>query len=146
MLKDTLGIRGEVSIIVKDSNGNIKQSLHIPNLVVASGKEHIASRLAGTSSGIMSHMALGSGATSPVGSNAALESELGRVQLLSYSPSGASVTATATFASGVATGGITEAGLFNDDVDGTMLCRTTFPIVNKEEGDSITVSWMITVS
>ena len=41
-------------------------------------------------------------------------------------------------------GSIKEAGIFNDD--GTMLCRTVFLPVNKEDGDSITVTWVITIN
>ena len=43
-------------------------------------------------------------------------------------------------------GGITEAGIFNDDTVGTMLARTVFPIVNKGDDDSMTITWTITVS
>jgi hypothetical protein len=27
-----------------------------------------------------------------------------------------------------------------------MLCRTTFPVVNKAAGDSIAVTWVVTIS
>lgn len=41
-------------------------------------------------------------------------------------------------------GSIKEAGIFNDD--DTMLCRTVFLPVNKEHGDSITITWVITIN
>lgn len=41
-------------------------------------------------------------------------------------------------------GSIKEAGIFN--ADGTMLCRTVFLPVNKEDGDSITITWVITIN
>jgi len=41
-------------------------------------------------------------------------------------------------------GSIKEAGIFN--ADGKMLCRTVFLPVNKEHGDSITITWVITIN
>jgi hypothetical protein len=41
-------------------------------------------------------------------------------------------------------GSIKEAGIFNSG--GTMLCRTVFLPVNKEDGDSITITWVITIN
>jgi hypothetical protein len=41
-------------------------------------------------------------------------------------------------------GSIKEAGIFN--AAGKMLCRTVFLPVNKEDGDSITITWVITIN
>ena len=80
-------------------------------------------------------------------------SEAGRVATSSFSSGGTSgneVTATATFPAGTGTGSITEAGIFNPATaggsGGTMMCRTTFPVVSKAAGDSIAVTWKVTVS
>jgi len=59
---------------------------------------------------------------------------------------GLNFTYVATFGAGTGTGAVTEAGLFNAASGGTMLCRTVFPVVNKQSGDSMTVSWVVTVS
>lgn len=72
------------------------------------------------------------------------------------------ITYTATFAAGestgfstsatpAGTGEIVEAGIFdhqtNDFAAGArMLCRTTFLPVNKEAGDSMTITWQVTIS
>jgi hypothetical protein len=50
------------------------------------------------------------------------------------------------FPAGTATGAITEAGIFNAATGGTMLCRTTFPVINKGSADSLAVTWVVTVS
>ena len=47
----------------------------------------------------------------------------------------------ATFAPGVCTGALTEAGVFNALAAGTMSCRTVFDTVNKGASDSITLTW-----
>lgn len=145
-LKEELGIRGELTIVVRDKNNNIKQAIHVPNLVVTAGKQYIASRMAGNSATVMSHMAIGEGAAIPVAGDTSLGTELGRSALTTFSATSNTVTATANFAAGVGTGSITEAGIFNATPAGTMLCRTTFPVVNKAAGDAIAISWVITIS
>lgn len=137
---------GELSITVRDQVGRLKQTLVVPNLVVTSGKVYTAKRMAGTTANVMSHMAIGTGTASPVVGDTALGTQVGRVTLLTFSPSSNTITATATFGSGVGTGAITEAGIFNEASGGDMLCRTTFPVVNKASGDTISISWVITVS
>lgn len=145
-LNENLKIKGELTIVHKDSNDKIKNVVHIPNLVVTAGKQYIASRMVSNSTSIMSQMAIGTGTVTPAVGDTVLGTEAGRVALASFSSSGATVTATATFPAGTGTGAITEAGILNAPSAGTMLCRTTFPVVNKAAGDSIAITWIITVS
>lgn len=145
-LKEQLGITGKLTIIIRDRYNNIKKAFEVPNLVVTSGKQYIASRMAGSTATVMSHMAIGSSAASPVAGDTSLGGELGRTTLTTFSSSSNTITATANFESGVGTGAVSEAGIFNSDIGGTLLCRTTFPVVNKEPGDSIAISWVITIS
>lgn len=145
-LNENLKMRGELTIIHKNSNGKIKNVINVPNLVVTAGKQYIASRITGTSSNVMTHMAIGTGTATPAVGDTTLGTEAGRVTLASFSATGTSVTATATFPAGTGTGAITEAGILNAASAGTMLCRTTFPVVNKAAGDSIAITWVITVS
>ena len=149
---ENLKMKGELAIVVRDSQGQIKQTLHVPNLVVTVGKNYIASRMASGTTTVMSHMSIGTGTATPVVGDQALGTEAGRVGLSSFTASANQVTATATFPAGTGTGAITEAGIFNTSTggDGTLskalLCRTTFPVVNKAAGDSIAITWVITVS
>jgi hypothetical protein len=145
-LQEDMKVRGELSIVVRDFEGKIKQTLHVPNLVVTNGKNYIASRMVGTASTVMSHMAIGTGTATPVVGNSTLGTEAGRVALSSFTATANAVTATATFPAGTGTGAITEAGIFNASTSGALLCRTTFPVVNKASGDSIAITWVITVS
>jgi hypothetical protein len=145
-LQENLKMKGELNIVVRDQEGNIKEEMLVPNLVVTVGKNFIASRMVGTSSAIMSHMAIGTSTTTPAVANTTLGTEAGRVTLASSSASTNQVTYTATFPAGTGTGAITEAGIFNASTSGTLLCRTTFPVVNKAAGDSIAVTWVVTVS
>lgn len=145
-LQENMNIKGELSIVVRDFEGKIKQTLHVPNLVVTNGKNYIASRMVGVASTVMSHMAIGTGTATPIVGDSTLNVEAGRVALSSFTASTNAVTGTATFPAGTGTGAITEAGIFNAASSGALLCRTTFPVVNKAAGDSIAITWVITVS
>ena len=145
-LQENLKAHGELTISVFDRNGNLKEAKKVPNLVVTVGKNYIASRMVGTSSTVMSHMAIGTGTGTPIAGDTTLGTEAGRVALTAFTASTNTVTATATFSAGTGTGAITEAGILNNSSGGTLLCRTTFPVVNKAAGDSIAITWVVTVS
>ena len=145
MLNDQLKITGDVVVEITGADGQIKDRREIKNLVVATGKTFIASRIVGTPTA-MSHMAIGSNSTAAATNDAALGAELGRVALSSSTSSGAVVTYVATFPAGTGTGAVVEAGVFNDPTAGTMLCRTVFAVVNKGVDDAMSITWAITVS
>lgn len=140
-INDQLQLTGHLQIHIND-----ELVRDIDNLVVTAGKNFVASRIVGTSSGVMSHMAIGSGTSAAAAGNTALGTELGRVSLTSGTASSAVVTYVATFAAGTGTGAVTEAGLLNASSSGTMLARTVFSVVNKGANDSMTVTWTVTVS
>lgn len=147
MINDSIKVKGNLDIVLKDADGNVKDSRSVRNLLVDDGAEYIASRMI-TNSGLMSHMAIGEGTTSPVAGNDALENQDGsRVAFDSGFPtrSGAAITYSATFGSGY-TGTITEAGIFDAATNGTMLCRTTFNPISKASVDTMQISWTVTIT
>lgn len=147
MLLDKMKAKGKVGIVLKDANGNIKETREIDNLVVDAGLDYIASRMGGTSAGVMSHMALGSGTTAASAAQTDLVSILGsREALDSTTVTDNTIQYVASFEAGDATGAVTEAGIFNASTAGTMLCRTVFSVVNKAADDTMSVTWTITIS
>lgn len=150
MIRDSIKATGALNITLYDANRNIKQQLSVPNLVVTVGKNVIADRLIDASSSVMSHMAVGedSGTILPLAaSNVELGDQTGaRVALTSITRSNNVITYTASFADGVSTGALTEAGIFNASTAGDMLCRTTFPVINKEASDFLTINWNVTIN
>ena len=148
MIKDNFQISGKLRIVVTDALGVVKVDKEEKNLVVTAGKGYIASRMVGTASAVMSHMAVGTDSTAAVVGQTALLAQItgGRVALTSGTASGAIVTYVATFGAGVGSGAIVEAGIFNDSTAGTMLCRTVFDVVNKGADDSMQVTWTVTVA
>ena len=147
MINEDLKLRGDVAIVLKDKDGNVKDSREIHNLVVSAGLEFICSRMAGTSAGVMSHMALGSDTTAAAAGQTDLLSILGaREALDSSTASNNTVTYVSSFEAGEGTGAVTEAGVFNAASSGTMLCRTVFAVVNKAADDTMSVTWTITLT
>ena len=146
---EVLKITGALTVTLFDKNGNVKDKRDAKNLVVSAGKTFIASSMTKTttnSPAAMTHMAIGTGTTTPAVGQTTLTTEAGRVTLASGTASSNQVTYTATFPAGTGTGAITEAAILNASTGGTMLCRTTFPVVNKAAGDSIAVTWVVTIS
>ena len=141
MIKDKFKLKGKLSIAL---NGEVVRE--VDNLVVTSGKNYVASRMKDATATAMSKMAIGSGSTAAAAGNTALGTELGRVSLTSTTVTNNEVAYVATFGAGTGTGAITEAGLFNANSGGTMLCRTVFSVVNKGSADSMTITWTVTVS
>lgn len=146
LTNETLKVTGKLKIDVFAQDGSLKETREIPNLVVTVGKEFIASRMVGTASSVMSHMAVGTSSTTPAAGDTTLGTETARVALTSGTASGAVSTYVATFPAGTGTGALQEAGIFNASSSGTMLCRTTFSVVNKGASDAMTITWTVTIS
>lgn len=146
MNQEVLKASGALRVVVTGKDGKVKEDRQFKNLVVTVGKNFVASRMVGTSSAAMSHMAVGTGTTAPAAGDTTLQTQAGRVALGGSSVAGSVVTYTATFPAGTATGALTEAGIFNDATTGTLLCRTTFAVVNKGVDDAMSVTWTVTIS
>lgn len=177
MLTDEiLKLRGSVDIKVWGPTGELKEDRYIPNLVVQTGKNYIATRMIGTSNATavattnsttscMTHMALGTSTTTAAVNDTTLVSEVAvagdiaaysRANVASTTQSTGVVTYVAVFGTNNPqrtntsnTTAITEAGIFNSSsaaLGGTMLCRTTFAAVNKGNDDTLQITWSITVS
>ena len=139
---------GAVRILVTGSDGSVKHEQNIKNLVVTSGLDYIASRIKDATATVMSHMAVGSGTTAAALGQTALVTESARVALTSTIVSSNAVEYAATFPAGTpaALTALTEAGVFNAATGGTMLCRTVFAAVNKDVGDTMSITWTVTIS
>lgn len=151
MVNDSIKAKGTLQLTLIDENGQIKQQDEL-NLVVNTGLGYIASRMKDTTAGAMSHMGVGTGTTAAAATNTGLESALGSrvaldsTTLVTTTATDDSVQYVATFGSGVSTGAITEAGIFNASSAGTMLCRTVFPVINKGSLDTLVITWKVTVA
>jgi hypothetical protein len=149
MIDETIKVTGAVSIKIFGPDGVEKDSREIKNLVVSAGKTFIAASMLKTTSNspaAMTHMAVGTSGTTAAAGDTALGGELARVALGSATSASNVVTYTAIFPAGTGTGALQEAGIFNASSAGTMLCRTTYSVVNKGAADAMSITWTITVS
>ncbi len=142
MINENFEVTGAVVI---RKNGEIVKE--IPNTIVTTGKNDIASLITG-SGAVITHMGVGTGTTGVVAGDTALETEVDRNALVTSG--GVASTNTVEFESvwnaGDGTGALTEAGLFSASTGGTMLARTVFSVVNKSASDILTITWTVTVS
>jgi len=139
---------GELKIVVTAPDGTVKHEQEVKNLVVTTGLGFIASRMKDTTATAMSHMAIGTNSAAAAAGNTTLGTESARVALASTTPTGAAVAYVATFPAGTPASltAINEAGLFNASSAGTMLCRTVFSVVNKDAGDTMSITWTVTMA
>lgn len=113
-LQSSVKLTGHLSIKKYNDKDELIYETEVPNLVVAAGKEFLASRIISNSTyGVMTNMGVGDDSSVPVLSQTALVNELARVPFNTATASGSSVTFTGIFLPGTATGNLTEAGIFN---------------------------------
>jgi hypothetical protein len=141
MFDSSLKLTGHLSVSI---NGEVVRE--IPNLVVTTGKNYVASRMKDATATAMSHIAIGTGSSAAAAGNTALGTEAARVALTSTTVSTNTVTYVGTFPAGSGTGAITESGIFNASSAGTLLCRTVFSVVSKASTDQMTITWVVTAS
>ncbi len=136
-------LTGSVQLLL---NGRCIKELN--NLVVDSGLNLIAERLKDNATAVPSHIAIGTDATVPTGSQTALGAEIAREALSGVAIVAANtITFAANFAAGVGTGALIEAGLFNAGSGPDMIARTLFSgVVTKGAGDSLGIVWTFTIS
>lgn len=147
MVLDKVKAKGTLVVTLTGPDGKVRDSREINNLVVDVGLDFIASRMEGVTSGVMSHMGVGSGTTAAAAGNTDLETIIGsRVVLASSTVTANAIEYVASFPAGTSTGAITEAGVFNASTVGTMLCRTVFAVVNKLSTDSLSITWTVTIN
>lgn len=148
--EEFLKMTGKLDIVVYDENGNVKESVEVPNIVTTAGKTFIASRIAGTSSAVMGWMEVGTSTqAAAVGDTALILPVSGSRTATTVSggtPSANTVQYVTTFPAGTGTGALTEAGIFNASTAGTLLCRTVFSVINKGASDSMTITWTVTIN
>lgn len=146
-LNETVKLKGSVKKQLFDESGVCIYEHTDHNLIVTTGFNYTASYLATGTPPFMSYMGLGTGSTPPTSGNTGLQTPLPTyVQGTLSSPSSAVWQNVTTFGPGVNTGAITEAGVFNDSSGDVMLARQVFAVINKGSGNSLVVTWQISLS
>lgn len=137
-------LKGLVKIELFDKEGNLKDFRLFENTFMSTGDAHVADQLdVSPDEAAMGYMAIGSDDTTKVIGDTALNDEIDRNPLSANYPDQLSdtddndVVYKATWAAADGTGAITEAGIFNSSIGGSMLAGSTFSVINKGAADKI---------
>jgi len=147
-IKEGLGLKGHINLKLYGPDGKLKTERDVKNVIVTVGKNFLATWLAQATQAtpFMNYVGLGTG------TNAAAAGDIDLQTPVSPRVAGVLTDSTnvwenqATFGPGIATGAITESGLFSVLTSGTLMARQVFPVVNKLAGDTIVFTWQITIS
>lgn len=118
-LKDSnINITGSLTIKKFNSNNELTQELHVPNLVVKTGKEYIMNRMVGNTPDVINLMAIGTSGTQPALDNTALFSKIAEFPIDEPITSATDVTIeySALFDATTRIGNVVEAGLFSASI------------------------------
>lgn len=141
-----INIKNNVHIELFGPDGTLKDERHVHNLITTVGLAHIADQMeSAPGEAPMSHMAVGTnGAGGVLVGDTTLNTEVDRNALTSFLQSTNTVIYIGDWAAGDATATLTEAGIFNAAVAGTLLCHAAFAGIVKGASDTLKITWTIT--
>lgn len=148
--QESVKLSGAVHVRLIGADGIVKQEHSNHNLVVTVGKTYLAAWLAAASQAgkFMSFVGLGTSTTPAASGDTALGTELAggsyARQLGALTSSSNVWTNTVTFSPGIATGAVTEAGLFTAVTSGTLFAHQVFSVYNVAAGDTLQITWSVT--
>jgi len=154
-MKTRIGLKGLLIITLRDRKGRIKKQIKKRNVITNVGKAQVAGLINGLVTSPFVYIAFGSGTTPASETDTALEAEIARKagsvsrETTNVTNDTAVIETTFSSADGLTgTSDVSEAGLFDDPTAGNMLARQTFTAftVNWDQGDTLTITWKITVS
>ena len=153
MAGESMGLSGQVNMVLRDSYGYIKEERDGPNTVTNAGIAEIVKLASSEAADAFTHVALGTDDTGAAVTDTTLGAEIdsdgGERDASTVS---AETVNTADDTIQLISGwnftgalSITESGVFNDASAGTMLCRQTFTTLPVDDGDSLIITWKVTL-
>lgn len=140
-MNEIISLVGEVEILL--NNVVVVQK---KNLIVQVGKNFLANAVLNNSTSPFVAIAVGTGTTAATINDTTLQTEIYRSAYTSSNITANVITLTQMLNAGVATGSLSEAGIFNNAVSGgTMLSHIVFNTISKLSVDTLTLTWTITV-
>ena len=155
--QEQVGMKGFIKIDHFDRSGHLIESVETPNTVVNAGFTEVAGLFCSDVAGsytAFDYIGVGTGTTAATYTNTQLVAEVTNSGLARAASTGTltdvNVTNdTAQFVhqfSVTDTQAVTESAVFNAGAAGTMLCRQTFSAINVADGDTLQITWKVTVS
>lgn len=140
-MNEAISLVGEVEILL--NNIVVVQK---KNLIVQAGKNFLANAVLSNSTSPFVAIAVGSSTTAASSGDTTLGSESYRNAYSTTNTLNNVITLSLFLSPGVATGSISEAGIFNNATSGgTMLSRIVFSTITKQSIDTLRLTWTITV-
>jgi len=147
-IRSALSIKGHVKMELFGSDGKLKDVWEVDNALTVLYDARVADRMAGGTDALVDYTGVGTTSGGKSTTSTTLEAQVGRVQNDSNTQgAGASdndVIHVATFAAGVGTGALVEAGLFTGAADATLCAWVDYAVKNKAAADTLVVTWTIT--
>jgi len=144
-----LGLSGRYKIVVKDKDGKVQKILEGRNLVTTVGEQH-AARLINPNTGTTGpdYIAFGEGSAGAQKSDTQLQTEIASSRVQSNSTVTTNILTLSwlniNWAAGTTT--ITECGIFNASVAGTMFARFLTQPLDIINGVLLDITWTLTIS
>lgn len=148
-ISDSKAIKGYVTMLLFDDEGNLKETKDFRNLVVDLGQEGAQERISLVGTGVLpaNYIRLGTETGAPGATDSRLDGDVGEPKSAAYTRLGVgSWKLVATWGTGEAVTGLTESGVFFGSFTGSMLCRQTFSVINKQSADTLEVTWGFTIA
>lgn len=147
--RDGIGLRGIMIAELRDKKGKLKERREIHNTVTTLAHKMSADQLLASPALVTpGWMEVGTGSGQTAASTTLAIYIVGSRTALSSKTRGANaiITMVCTFAAGVGTGAITEAGTFNVVTQNTtdLLTYADFTVINKGADDSLQITWTLT--
>ena len=150
-------LQGFIKIDHFDKAGKLIESVNTPNALMNLGFKEVAGLFNTDQAGsytAFDYIAVGTGITAATATDTTLETEETENGLTRAAGTGTSETTnvtddTAQFLKSFSVTGsvaVTESAVLNASSAGTMLCRQTFSAINVADGDTLQITWKVTVA
>jgi hypothetical protein len=155
--EEHVGMKGWIKIDHFDKSGSLIESVETPNTVVDGGFTEVAGLFCSDVAGsytAFDYIGVGTGVAAATYTDTVLASEITDSGMQRAASTGTLTTVnvtddTAQFVKSFSVTGskaVTESGIFNAASVGKLLCRQTFSAINVVNGDTLQITWKVTVS
>jgi hypothetical protein len=152
--KETVKLSGELHLVLKDRNGNLREDRLIKNTITTIGKAELASLMVADVSGTaFDYIAIGIGtpgattlgseSTTNGGTRRGGADVTGTIVTTTLTDDTAQFATTFTFTGALA---LTEEGILNAATGGALLATQAFAVLNVADGDTLAITHKIKVA
>lgn len=145
--KNRFGIKGVMHLRLYGPDGKLKESRDIDNDITELMDAHVADQMSDSGDSAIGYMAVGTGTgqgSSDVGLSSTLDSNALSSTTQGSDGADNDVVYIGDWAAADGTGALTEAGIFLEDNNTTMMVVASFDVINKGAADTLEITWTVT--